>query len=91
MENKVCQSCGMPLNAPEQFGTNKDQSANSDYCVYCFKDGSFTRNCSMDEMIEINLQYLDEFNKDSEHKYTVEEARAQMKLYFPTLKRWSTR
>ena len=41
----------------------------------------------MDEMIELNLNYLDEFNKDSEVKYTVEEARKTMKEYFPQLKR----
>jgi len=39
-------------------------------------------------MIELNLNYLDEFNKDSEVKYTVEEARKTMKEYFPQLKRW---
>ena len=42
----------------------------------------------MDEMIEHNLEYLDEFNKDSEKKYTVEEARSGMKQFFPHLKRW---
>ena len=40
------------------------------------------KECTMDEMIELNLNYLDEFNKDSEVKYTVEEARKTMKEYF---------
>ena len=39
-------------------------------------------------MIELNLKYLDEFNKDSEVKYTIDEARATMKEFFPQLKRW---
>lgn len=87
MEN-FCQSCGMPMELPEQYGTNKDGSLNTEYCVYCFKDGSFTQNITMDEMIEHNLKYLAEFNKDSNTKFTVEQARAEMQAYFPTLKRW---
>ena len=43
---------------------------------------------TMDEMIELNLNYLDEFNKDSEVKYTIDEARVTMKEFFPQLKRW---
>jgi hypothetical protein len=42
----------------------------------------------MDEMIEKCLGLLDEFNKDSEIKLTKEEARIQMKAFFPQLKRW---
>jgi len=90
MEQKFCQSCGMPLNAPADFGTNKDQSANDDYCVYCFKDGSFTQNITMDDMINHCAQFVEEFNKDSDQKLTKEEAVAQMKMYFPKLKRWAT-
>ena len=82
-----CQSCGMPLSE-EFFSTNADGSANYEYCSYCFKDGAFTIDLTMEEMIEHNLEYLDEFNKDSEHKFTTEEAREQMRKYFPTLKRW---
>lgn len=86
-EEIFCQSCGMPLTE-EYFGTNKDGSTTTEYCSYCFKDGSFTSDDTMEEMIEHNLDYLDEFNKDSETKMTKEEAREQMKQYFPTLKRW---
>lgn len=89
MDQKFCQSCGMPLNAAEHFGTNADQSVNEEYCAYCFKDGAFTSDCTMDEMIEHCLVYIDDFNKDSEKKFTVEEARAGMKEFFPHLKRWS--
>ena len=88
MEGKICQSCGMPMHAAEDFGTNADGTTNQDYCTYCYKDGAFTQNVTMDEMIEHNLNYLEEFNKDSEHKFTKEEAREEMKKFFPTLKRW---
>ena len=78
----------MPLTDASQFGTNADRTPNETYCHFCFRDGTFTQKCTMDEMIELNLNYLDEFNKDSEVKYTVEEARKTMKEYFPQLKRW---
>jgi len=79
----------MPLNVNEDFATNADQSLNEEYCIYCFKDGTFTIDCTMDEMIEISIKHLDEFNKDAEVPYTKEEALANMKTFFPTLKRWS--
>ena len=78
MEQKFCQSCGMPID-DSTFGKETDGSKN---------DGHFTKECTMDEMIELNLNYLDAFNKDSEVKYTVEEARKTMKEFFPQLKRW---
>ncbi|MDR2917571.1 MAG: zinc ribbon domain-containing protein [Tannerella sp.] len=88
MEGMVCQSCGMPMRAAEEFGTNADNSQNQEYCTYCYKGGAFTNDVTMDEMIEINLKYLDVYNKDAEVKVTEGEAREQMKQYFPTLKRW---
>ncbi len=90
MDNKICQSCGMPMVTEEQFGTNQGGSKNQDYCVYCYKDGSFTQQITMDEMINHCVQFLDEFNKDNNQKLTKEEAIAQMKIFFPTLKRWAT-
>ena len=90
MEQQFCQSCGMPLNDAALIGTNEDNSVNQDYCVYCFKNGAFTQNCTMDEMIQHCAQFVEEFNKDSEQKMTKEEAIAQMKVYFPKLKRWAS-
>ena len=88
MEKQFCQSCGMPMDIPELFGTDADGSKNEDYCTYCFKDGKFTQDVTMDEMINVCLEHLDEFNKDSEKKVTADEAKTMMKEYFPTLKRW---
>lgn len=88
MEQKFCQSCGMPLNTQADHGTNADKSVNNDYCTYCFQDGTFAQDVTMDEMIEHCLQFIDDFNKDAPQKMSVEEARAGMKEYFPTLKRW---
>jgi|GEM_PF-4972715 len=43
MEQKYCQSCGMPLTESNLLGTNKDQTLNNDFCIYCFKDGALLR------------------------------------------------
>ena len=88
MERVYCQSCGMPMDKPELFGTNNDGTKNEDYCVYCFKDGEFIQDLTMDVMIETCRGFIDECNKDREKKMTVDEARVSMKEYFPTLKRW---
>ena len=38
MEQKFCQSCGMPLTE-EVLGTNADGSKNEEYCMYCYREG----------------------------------------------------
>ncbi len=87
MEQTFCQSCGMTMS-PEHNSTNNDGSENTTYCTYCYKDGKFTSDVTMDEMIEHCVQYLEEFNKDSDTQFTKEEAIAQMKQFFPQLLRW---
>ena len=47
---KFCQSCGMPLN-DHVLGTNADGSKNEEYCMYCYRDGKFLQDCTMEEMI----------------------------------------
>lgn len=86
--NLFCQSCGMPLTDSQYFGTEKGGSLNHEYCCYCYKDGAFTQDCTMDEMIDHCIKYLDEFNGACETKLSKEEAIAQMKKHFPKLKRW---
>lgn len=88
MEDKLCQSCGMPMKEEKDFGTNEDGRLNEDYCTYCFQKGNFTMNCSMKEMIEHNLKFLDEFNKDAKTQFNEEQAKEEMLKFFPTLKRW---
>ena len=86
-EMKFCQSCGMPLN-DENRGTNADGSKNEDYCMYCYQNGKFTNDCTMDEMIEFCAQFVDEVNKNMPKPMTKEEYKAMMRQYFPMLKRW---
>ena len=77
----------MPLT-PEVLGTNADGSKNEEYCIYCYKDGKFLQDCTMDEMIEHCAQFVDEVNKGLPQPITKEEYIGQMKMYFPRLKRW---
>ena len=88
MEMKFCQSCGMPLHSAEVLGTNKDQSSNEEYCIYCYKDGSFVNDCTMEEMIEGSVSHMRESGMLKEQKKTEEEARSFMQQFFPDLKRW---
>ena len=85
---QFCQSCGMPLTKNEDCGTNADGSKNFDYCKYCYADGKFLQDCTMDEMIEHCAQFVDEVNKGLPQPITKEEYIGQMKMYFPHLKRW---
>ena len=50
-----CQSCGMPMNAPEQFGTNADGGANREYCRYCFQEGDFTVKSEFDAFVDMQV------------------------------------
>jgi hypothetical protein len=85
MENMIfCQSCGMPLAQDNDFGNNADGSKNQDYCAYCYKDGKFTQDVTMDGMIDICVPFIMEANKEM----TEEDARNGMQEWFPTLKRW---
>ncbi len=85
-EVRYCQSCAMPMAGNENlYGTNADGSKNEDYCIYCFKDGAFTANISMDEMIEVCVPHMVKANANM----TEDQARSIMKEYFPKLKRWN--
>ena len=88
MEMKFCQSCGMPLTE-EMLGTNADGTKNQDYCIYCYKDVAFTKDCTMNEMIDFCAQFVDEVNKHMPKPMTAEEYKLMMRKFFPTLKRWS--
>ena len=48
---KNCQSCAMPLSKdPNGGGTNADGSKSTMYCSYCYQNGKFTRDCTVEEM-----------------------------------------
>lgn len=88
MEQKFCQSCGMPLTE-EILGTNADGSKNEEYCIYCFKDGAFTGDFTMEEMVEFCSQFVDEYNKNTGEHLTREEYKNVLREIYPHLKRWN--
>jgi hypothetical protein len=83
METKICQSCGMPMTKPEDFGTNADGSPSSEYCRYCFQNGEFTAKMEMPEFIEMQVKIATEKLGMPEDK-----ARQMAESTIPNLKRW---
>lgn len=78
----LCQSCGMAMHESD-YGKNNDGSTNSDYCKYCYPDGNFGKNETMEEMIESCIPFYtgDKFR-------TADEAREYLRRLYPNLKRW---
>lgn len=87
MEQHFCQSCGMPLSDSNR-GTNCDGSRNEDYCLYCYKGGEFTQHFTMNQMIEFCARFTDQMNQAGGWNLTPEQAKEQMRRFFPQLKRW---
>lgn len=77
----------MPLTG-DILGTNVDGTPNEDYCIYCYGDGRFTQDMTMEQMIDHCVQFTDEINKQSGQDLTKEQARGMMRQFFPHLKRW---
>ena len=70
---QFCQSCAMPLTSDSDCGTNADGSINHDYCRYCYQEGKFLQDCTMDEMIEHCAQFIDDDARFLPHAQTLEE------------------
>ena len=87
MDMKICQSCAMPLT-DALLGTNADGSKSQDYCLYCYKDGCFTGNFTMEEMVKFCAQFVDEYNKNTGNVLSQEEYKDVLRQIYPNLKRW---
>ena len=88
MKERYCQSCGMPMGETDElYGTEADGSKSADYCKYCYADGAFTVECTMQEMIEFCVQPTVE----NVPGMTPAQARALMNEHFPLLKRWASK
>lgn len=87
MKQDFCQSCGMPLTDTNK-GTNADGSSNEEYCTYCYKEGKFSQDFTMNQMIEFCAQFTEQMNKETGWNLTPEQAKEQMHRFFPHLKRW---
>ena len=72
-EKQICQSCAMPLEQTDSYGTNKDKSKNFEYCKFCFQKGQFTdENITLEEKIQKNVSI----------------AKQMAENILPKLKRW---
>ena len=79
-----CQSCGMPLENPDLFGTTADGSPSGEYCCFCFQNGAFTApGLSMEGMIDKCAAIM-----AGQGIMPESQAREMMTEVIPTLKRW---
>lgn len=83
MPGHFCQSCGMILT-PGDLGTNADGEKNDHYCKWCYDQGEYTYETTMDAMIEDCAPRLAENTG-----MTCDEAVSLMGVVLPALERWS--
>lgn len=85
MEEKICQSCGMPLDTAEVCGTNKDGSQSGEYCTYCYQDGAFTEpDATLESMADTCVQHI----ASDDPNMTEEKLKEMMTSYLSALSRW---
>ena len=83
-QGQICQSCGMPMQKNEDFGTNTDGSKNEEYCHFCYKEGRFTdEGITMEEKIKKNIEMAKKMGMPEE------KAREMTNNIIPKLKRWN--
>lgn len=70
----------MPLHHPDMYGTAANGMPIEDYCVHCFRDGGFTSDVTMEEMMRLCANYV-----DGNTRFYI----ASMKTLYPHLKRWA--
>ncbi|RVU55478.1 zinc ribbon domain-containing protein [Anaerosphaera multitolerans] len=83
----ICQSCGMNISSDEHKGVNSNGSLSYEYCAYCYKDGKFNNNLTLEEYVEIGLEYSPEYQK-AKTEAEREIIREQTREYLSKLKRW---
>ena len=78
-----CQSCGMPIPKPEQHGAEADGTLSQDYCAWCYQDGAFVGEETLEGLIERSAPYMAE-----SERITEDEAISYMTAVLPHLRRW---
>ena len=82
-QGQRCQSCGMPMTKDADFGTNKDETKNNEYCTFCYGEGKFTdEGITLEQKIEKNVQIAMKMG------WPEEKAREMADGIIPKLKRW---
>ncbi|MGM0421136.1 MAG: zinc ribbon domain-containing protein [Bacillota bacterium] len=81
----LCQSCGMTIaGADGLYGTNSDGSINKKYCKFCYSNGEFTADVTLEEMITAVIPHVLKANPDMSKA----EAKEMLENLLPTLERW---
>ena len=80
---RLCESCGMLLT-PEDYGTQADGAPDERYCKWCYEQGKYTCETTMEDMIEDCAPRLAENTGMSR-----DEAVSLMGAVLPHLARWS--
>ena len=77
----TCQSCGMKMQESD-YGKNSDGSVNKEYCKYCYPDGNFSKDETLEEMVESCIPFVLDSYPDEDT------ARASLTKELSGLKRW---
>lgn len=77
-----CQSCGMPMEDTSLYGLEKDGIQSKDYCKYCYEDGTFRTDQSLEEMIASCIPFM------VQEGMSEDEASTLLNDSLPHLKRW---
>lgn len=83
MPEHYCQSCGMMFTAPDQHGHEADGTEVEDFCRWCYDDGAYTYETTMEDMIEDCAPRMAEAMS-----WTVDESASLLGAVLPSLKRW---
>lgn len=82
-----CQSCEMPMEKPDDFGSNADGLKINDYCHFCFENSAFTApDITLEQMIERVAGIM-----VTEMNMPEAQAKAMANQFIPKLKRWQGR
>lgn len=86
VQDKICQSCAMPLSAdPKGGGTEADGSLSTEYCSYCYEGGQFhDPGITLPEFVAKLRIIMGNMNMPPE-------VAAGTEAILPTLKRWRDR
>lgn len=82
-DQTFCQSCAMPLT-DDLRGTEADGSSSPHYCKYCYEKGKFAQDITMEQMIDFCAPIMAQANPGM----SPEQAKEQMRRFFPQLLRW---
>lgn len=80
----ICQSCGMPMQHPDQHGRHADGSPHKAYCIYCCPEGEEKMQGTLEEMIAFCAKVETQMGLHKDEA----EAKERLSAYLPTLERW---